>query len=330
MRHPAGPPSTAGLAGLRGGERPGSVQLAQSSVAVAGSPSAAAGPRRCARWRPGRRRPASSPRWRATATADGADGQSSPVARVPVAARSRPPAAAGGFAYAATRDGAERHGRVPAVVEVEGFAAGSTLVSLTTAGRRSPSRRPSRTPRVAAARPLASARRRPRADRARRSRRALRRARRRRPAPSRLTVTAGARTPPRRPRALYLARAAAPRPRALPLEKGHGDGRSVRRNGLGDRFSFGLWTVGHRGGDPFGLPTRPPIEPEEIVAPPGGGRAPGASASTTTTSCRSARSAAERDRIVASFARGGRATPACACRWRRSTSSPSRSSATAR
>jgi xylose isomerase len=33
-----------------------------------------------------------------------------------------------------------------------------------------------------------------------------------------------------------------------------------------DRFSFGLWTVGHRGGDPFGVPTRPPIEPEEIVA----------------------------------------------------------------
>jgi xylose isomerase len=34
----------------------------------------------------------------------------------------------------------------------------------------------------------------------------------------------------------------------------------------GDRFSFGLWTVGHRGGDPFGLPTRPPIEPAAIVA----------------------------------------------------------------
>ena len=33
-----------------------------------------------------------------------------------------------------------------------------------------------------------------------------------------------------------------------------------------DRFSFGLWTVGHRGHDPFGLPTRPPIEPEAIVA----------------------------------------------------------------
>jgi xylose isomerase len=33
-----------------------------------------------------------------------------------------------------------------------------------------------------------------------------------------------------------------------------------------DHFSFGLWTVGHRGADPFGLPTRPPIEPEAIVA----------------------------------------------------------------
>ncbi len=33
-----------------------------------------------------------------------------------------------------------------------------------------------------------------------------------------------------------------------------------------DRFSFGLWTVGHRGGDPFGVATRPPIAPEEIVA----------------------------------------------------------------
>jgi xylose isomerase len=33
-----------------------------------------------------------------------------------------------------------------------------------------------------------------------------------------------------------------------------------------DRFSFGLWTVGHRGQDPFGLPTRAPIEVEEITA----------------------------------------------------------------
>ena len=31
------------------------------------------------------------------------------------------------------------------------------------------------------------------------------------------------------------------------------------------RFSFGLWTVGHRGGDPFGGPTRPPLDPSESV-----------------------------------------------------------------
>ena len=33
-----------------------------------------------------------------------------------------------------------------------------------------------------------------------------------------------------------------------------------------DRFSFGLWTVGNRGQDAFGAPTRPPIEPQAIVA----------------------------------------------------------------
>jgi xylose isomerase len=32
-----------------------------------------------------------------------------------------------------------------------------------------------------------------------------------------------------------------------------------------DRFSFGLWTVGHPGHDPFGAPTRAPIPPWEIV-----------------------------------------------------------------
>jgi xylose isomerase len=31
------------------------------------------------------------------------------------------------------------------------------------------------------------------------------------------------------------------------------------------RFSFGLWTVGHRGGDPFGAPTRSVQDPAEIV-----------------------------------------------------------------
>ncbi len=31
------------------------------------------------------------------------------------------------------------------------------------------------------------------------------------------------------------------------------------------RFSFGLWTVGHRGNDPFGIETRPGLEPAETV-----------------------------------------------------------------
>jgi len=31
------------------------------------------------------------------------------------------------------------------------------------------------------------------------------------------------------------------------------------------RFTFGLWTVGHRGGDPFGDTTRPELEPYETV-----------------------------------------------------------------
>src|SRR4249920_1475208 len=32
-----------------------------------------------------------------------------------------------------------------------------------------------------------------------------------------------------------------------------------------DRFTFGLWTVGNIGRDPFGGPVRPPISPVEIV-----------------------------------------------------------------
>ena len=31
------------------------------------------------------------------------------------------------------------------------------------------------------------------------------------------------------------------------------------------RFTFGLWTVGHPGHDPFGAPTRPPLSPAEVV-----------------------------------------------------------------
>src|SRR3954466_1695160 len=32
-----------------------------------------------------------------------------------------------------------------------------------------------------------------------------------------------------------------------------------------DRFSFGLWTVGWRAADPFGEPTRPPLDPVESL-----------------------------------------------------------------
>jgi xylose isomerase len=32
-----------------------------------------------------------------------------------------------------------------------------------------------------------------------------------------------------------------------------------------DKFSFGLWTVGWTAADPFGAPTRPPLDPVESV-----------------------------------------------------------------
>src|SRR3954454_22484870 len=32
-----------------------------------------------------------------------------------------------------------------------------------------------------------------------------------------------------------------------------------------DRFTFGLWTVGNRGRDPFGFETRPPLDPVDAV-----------------------------------------------------------------
>jgi xylose isomerase len=67
-----------------------------------------------------------------------------------------------------------------------------------------------------------------------------------------------------------------------------------------DRFSFGLWTVGHRGGDPFGVATRPPIAPEEIVARLAEVGAWGVSLhdDDLVPFCSTA---AERDRIVARF-----------------------------
>ena len=65
-------------------------------------------------------------------------------------------------------------------------------------------------------------------------------------------------------------------------------------------FTFGLWTVGNPGRDPFGHEVRPPLDPvEPCTASPSS--APTASTSTTTTSCRPASSAAEREAILKRF-----------------------------
>jgi xylose isomerase len=67
-----------------------------------------------------------------------------------------------------------------------------------------------------------------------------------------------------------------------------------------DRFTFGLWTVGHRGLDPFGSATRPPIEPQEIVARLAEAGAWGVTLHDEDLVPFGA-PAAERDRIVAGF-----------------------------
>jgi xylose isomerase len=77
-----------------------------------------------------------------------------------------------------------------------------------------------------------------------------------------------------------------------------------------DRFSFGLWTVGHRGGDPFGVATRPPIAPEEIVARLGEVGAWGVSLHDDDL-VPFGSSGAERDRIVASFGKAVAAAGLC-------------------
>jgi xylose isomerase len=77
-----------------------------------------------------------------------------------------------------------------------------------------------------------------------------------------------------------------------------------------DRFSFGLWTVGHRGQDPFGLPTRPAIEPEEIVARLAEVGAWGVSLHDDDL-IPFGTPAADRDRIVARFAEAVRAAGMC-------------------
>jgi xylose isomerase len=68
----------------------------------------------------------------------------------------------------------------------------------------------------------------------------------------------------------------------------------------GDRFSFGLWTVGHRGGDPFGVVTRPPIDPVEVVGRLAGVGAWGVSLHDDDL-VPFGSSASDRDRIVGRF-----------------------------
>src|ERR1700748_506697 len=53
-------------------------------------------------------------------------------------------------------------------------------------------------------------------------------------------------------------------PLARPASTGH---RNLFQSALmsDHRFTFGLWTVGNPGRDPFGEPTRPPIDPVDSV-----------------------------------------------------------------
>lgn len=67
-----------------------------------------------------------------------------------------------------------------------------------------------------------------------------------------------------------------------------------------DRFSFGLWTVGNVGRDPFGEPTRPPLDPVESVHRLADLGAWGVNFHDDDLVPRGA-SASERDRIVARF-----------------------------
>jgi xylose isomerase len=77
-----------------------------------------------------------------------------------------------------------------------------------------------------------------------------------------------------------------------------------------DRFSFGLWTVGNVGRDPFGEPVRDPLPPDEAVRLLAEVGAWGVNLHDNDLVPIDA-TAAERDRIVASFRR------ASWCRWRR-------------
>ena len=69
-----------------------------------------------------------------------------------------------------------------------------------------------------------------------------------------------------------------------------------------DKFTFGLWTVGNRGADPFGLPTRPVLDPIAAVRKLGELGAYGVNLHDNDLVPIDA-TAAERDRIVLAFGR---------------------------
>ncbi len=70
--------------------------------------------------------------------------------------------------------------------------------------------------------------------------------------------------------------------------------------GPADKFTFGLWTVGNRGRDPFGEFVRPPLDPNEAVRKLGELGAWGVNFHDNDLVPIDA-TAAERDRIVAGF-----------------------------
>jgi len=53
-----------------------------------------------------------------------------------------------------------------------------------------------------------------------------------------------------------------------------------------DKFSFGLWTIGYNGSDPFGGPTRPPLDVVEAVTTCSPSAAPMRSARSRSTASR--------------------------------------------
>ena len=83
-----------------------------------------------------------------------------------------------------------------------------------------------------------------------------------------------------------------------------------------DKFTFGLWTVGNRGRDPFGDAVRPALSPVDAAALLGEVGAWGVNLHDNDLVPIDA-TPAERDRIVARLQEGVRRSTAWSCRWRR-------------